>query len=221
MKNKNCKDENFLAGSHGFFRDLGRVFEITWEFWKGFQNLRHVGPCVTVFGSARFKEGDQYYDLARDVGFALAKNGYAVMTGGGPGVMEAANRGAHDAKGKSIGCNIILPMEQGSNPYTTLDVTFDFFFVRKVMLVKYSNAFIMMPGGFGTMDELFETLTLMQTETIKNFPVIALGTDYWNELRPFIEKSLIKHKTIDPQDLDLVHVTDDIEEVIEIIKSCD
>lgn len=220
MTNKKCKNENFLQGSHGFFRDLGRINEIIWDFWRGFQRLRRVGPCVTVFGSARFVEGDEYYDLARCVGHTLAKNGYAVMTGGGPGVMEAANRGAHEAKGKSIGCNIVLPMEQHLNPYTDIDITFDYFFIRKVMLVKYSKAFIMMPGGFGTMDELFETLTLMQTGTIKNFPIIALGTSYWNELRPFVEKSLIKHKTIDPEDLDLVHVTDDVEEVIEIIKSC-
>lgn len=221
MNNKKCKNENFLEGSHGFFRDLGRIFEIIWDFWKGFQRLRHVGPCVTVFGSARFKEGDEYYDLARFLGNTLAKNGYAVMTGGGPGVMEAANRGAFEANGKSIGCNIVLAHEQGLNPYADVNVTFDYFFIRKVMLVKYSKAFIMMPGGFGTMDELFETLTLMQTDTIRNFPVIALGKSYWNELRPFVEKSLIKHKTIDPTDLDLVHVTDDVEEAIEIIKSCE
>lgn len=221
MNEKKCKNENFLQGSHGFFRDLGRIFEIIWDFWKGFQRLRNVGPCVTVFGSARFKEGDEYYDLARYLGSELAKNEYAVMTGGGPGVMEAANRGAFEAKGKSIGCNIVLPHEQGLNPYTNVNITFDYFFIRKVMLVKYSRAFIMMPGGFGTMDELFETLTLMQTGTIKNFPIIALGTSYWNELRPFVEKSLIKHKTIDPTDLDLVHVTDDVEELIEIIKACE
>lgn len=218
MNQKQCKDQNFLKGRSGFFRDLGRMFEIIWDFWKGFQTLRNVGPCVTVFGSARFKEGDQYYDQARELGKRLAEEGYAVMTGGGPGIMEAANRGAHEAGGKSIGCNIVLPMEQSLNPYTTTSITFDYFFIRKVMLVKYSSCFIMMPGGFGTMDEMFETLTLMQTDTIKDFPVIALGSDYWNELRPFVEKSLIKHKTIDPEDLDLVHVTDNIDEVIVIIK---
>jgi uncharacterized protein (TIGR00730 family) len=220
MNDKKCKNETFLEGSHSFFRDMGRIFEIIWDFWKGFQGLRRAGPCVTVFGSARFKEGDKYYDLSRELGAALAKSGYTVMTGGGPGVMEAANRGAFEAGGKSIGCNIVLPMEQLLNPYTTTSITFDYFFIRKVMLVKYSQAFIMMPGGFGTMDEMFETLTLMQTGTIKGFPVIALGSDYWNELRPFVEKSLIKHKTIDPEDIDLVHVTDNIDEVIEIIKLC-
>ena len=221
MNKKKCKDEHFLAGANSFFRDLGRIFEIIWDFWKGFQRLRNVGPCVTVFGSARFKEGDQYYDVARAVGAKLAENGYAVMTGGGPGVMEAANRGSYDVGGKSIGCNIVLPKEQSLNPYTSININFDYFFIRKVMLVKYSRAFIMMPGGFGTMDEMFETLTLIQTNTIKDFPVIAVGSDYWNELRPFVEKSLIKHKTIDPEDLDLVHVTDNLDEVIAIIDACD
>ena len=143
------------------------------------------------------------------------------MTGGGPGGMEAANRGAFEANGKSIGCNILLAHEQGLNPYTNVNVSFDYFFIRKVMLVKYSKAFIMKPSGFDTMDELFETLRLMQTVTIRNFLVIALVTSYWNELRPFVEKSLIKHKTNDPTGLDLVLVTDDVEEVIEIIKSCE
>jgi len=221
MNKKKCKDEHFLAGGHGFFRDMGRIFEITWDFLKGFQRLRNVGPCVTVFGSARFKEGDEYYDVARKLGAKLAINGYGVMTGGGPGVMEAANRGAKEAHGKSIGCNIVLPQEQTINPYTDINIEFDYFFIRKVMLVKYSRAFIMMPGGFGTMDEMFETLTLIQTDTIRNFPVIAVGTDYWKELRPFVEKSLIKHKTIDPEDIDLVHVTDDLDEVIAIIDACD
>jgi len=220
MNKKHCKNENFLQGAHSWFRDFGRVFEIAWDFWNGFNKLRNVGPCVTVFGSARFKEGDVYYDLARDVGRRLGEAGYAVMTGGGPGVMEAANRGAHDMGAKSIGCNIELPMEQGLNPFTSINITFDYFFIRKVMLVKYSNAFIMMPGGFGTLDEMFETLTLIQTATIKNFPVVAVGSDYWKELRPFVEKSLIKHKTIDPADLDLIHVTDNLDEVIAIIDGC-
>lgn len=220
MANKPCKDEHFLEGPHGFFRDLGRVFEIAWGFWNGFNKLRGVGPCVTVFGSARFKEGDTYYDLARAIGKRLGEEGYAVMTGGGPGVMEAANRGAYEAGATSIGCNIVLPEEQHLNPYTNLSIEFDFFFTRKVMLVKYSSAFVMMPGGFGTLDEMFETLTLIQTGTIKDFPVVAFGSDYWNELRPFAEKSLLKHKTINPEDLDLVKVTDDIDEVIEFIKPC-
>ena len=220
--NKKChKNTRFFEGEHGWFKDMIRVYEITWEFIKGFNKLRKVGPCVTVFGSARFKEGEQYYDLAREVGRKLGDAGYAVMTGGGPGVMEAANRGAHEAGATSIGCNIVLPKEQSLNPFTNINVNFDYFFIRKVMLVKYSNAFIMMPGGFGTLDEMFETLTLIQTRTINNFPVIAVGSDYWKELRPFVEKSMIKHKTINPEDLDLVHVTDDIDEVIAIIDGCE
>jgi uncharacterized protein (TIGR00730 family) len=219
MNNNISKDEGFLDGPHGFFRDLGRVFEIVWDFWNGFNKLRGIGPCVTVFGSARFKEGDRYYDLAREIGKKLGEEGYAVMTGGGPGVMEAANRGAFEAGAKSIGCNIVLPQEQHLNPYTNISIEFDFFFIRKVMLVKYSHAFVMMPGGFGTMDEMFETLTLIQTGTIKNFPVIAFGSDYWDELRPFAEKSLLKYKTINREDLDLVKVTDDIDELIEIINT--
>lgn len=221
MNKKSGKNEEFLEGSHGWLRDLGRIFEIIWDFWVGFKTLRRVGPCVTVFGSARFKEGNEYYDIARYLGRRLSESGYAVMTGGGPGIMEAANRGAFEMGGTSIGCNIILPTEQSLNPYTNIKMTFDYFFIRKVMLVKYSKAFIMMPGGFGTLDEMFETLTLIQTDTIKDFPVIALGASYWHELRPFIEKSLIKHGTIDPEDLDLIHVTDDIEEVIDIITRCE
>jgi len=221
MTRKNGKDERLLVGASAWFRDLVRVFEIAWDFLKGFHRLRNVGPCVTVFGSARFKEGDKYYDLSRAVGRKLAENGYAVMTGGGPGVMEAANRGAHDVGGSSIGCNIILPHEQHLNPFTNINLSFNFFFIRKVMLVKYSKAFVLMPGGFGTLDEMFETLTLIQTQTIKNFPVIAVGTDYWKELAPFAEKSLVKHGTIDREDLDLVTVTDDLDEVIEIIAACD
>ncbi len=220
MDDKKCKDESFLEGAHGWLKDLGRVIEIAKDFLVGFYKLRKVRRCVTVFGSSRFKEGDKYYDLARELGRKLGEEGFAVMTGGGPGVMEAANRGAHEVGAMSIGCNIILPQEQHLNPYTNIHITFDFFFIRKVMLVKYSQAFILMPGGFGTMDEMFETLTLIQTETIKDFPVIAFGSEYWRELRPFAEKSLLRHKTIDPDDLDLVTVTDDIEEVIEIIRAC-
>ena len=220
MNKKYCKNESFLKDTHNRFRDIGRIFEIAWDFFKGFNRLRRIGPCVTVFGSARFKEGDEYYELARKVGKKLGEAGYAVMTGGGPGVMEAANRGAKDAGAMSIGCNIILPQEQSLNPFTDINISFDYFFIRKVMLVKYSNAFILMPGGFGTLDEMFETLTLIQTETIKDFPVIAIGSEYWKELRPFMEKTMIKHGTIDPDDLDLIHITDDLDEVIAIIDHC-
>ncbi|MBT5072327.1 MAG: TIGR00730 family Rossman fold protein [Kordiimonadaceae bacterium] len=221
MNNKKCKNESFLTGAHSRLRDMGRIFEIIWDFWNGFRRLRTVGPCVTVFGSARFKEGDEYYDLAREVGKRLGQAGYAVMTGGGPGVMEAANRGAHEVGAKSIGCNIVLPREQILNSYADIKISFDYFFIRKVMLVKYSTAFVLLPGGFGTLDEMFETLTLIQTETISDFPVILVGSDYWQALGPFVEKSLIKHSTIDVEDLDLVKVTDDLDEVIAIISACD
>lgn len=219
VKKSNYKDTRFLEEEHSWFRDMGQILEIMRDFFKGFNKLRNIGPCVTVFGSARFREGEKYYDLSRAIGNRLGKEGFAVITGGGAGVMEAANRGAFEAGAKSIGCNIHLPKEQHLNPYTNVSIEFDYFFIRKVMLVKYSHAFIMMPGGFGTMDEMFETLTLMQTGTIKDFPVVAFGSDYWNELRPFAEKSLLKYKTIDPEDLELMKVTDDIDELIEFIKA--
>jgi uncharacterized protein (TIGR00730 family) len=215
---KNNEDV-FLKGAQVWFNDLVNTVEIVWDFWKGFQKFRGIDPCITVFGSARFKEGNEFYELARSIGKKLGENGYSVMTGGGPGIMEAANRGAFEANACSIGCNIVLPHEQNLNPYTNIHVSFSHFFVRKVMLVKYSKAFILLPGGFGTLDEMFETLTLIQTKKIKNFPVVAVGTEYWNELIPFVEKSLLKHGTIDKEDLNLIKVTDDIDEVMQIISS--
>lgn len=217
---KKQKDERLLETSNGWFRDMGRIFEIIWDFSKGFHKLRKIGPCVTVFGSARFKENSQFYNLAREVGKRLGQENLAVMTGGGPGIMEAANRGAYEVDATSIGCNIILPHEQTLNPYTNIKISFDYFFIRKVMLVKYSKAFILMPGGFGTLDEMFETLTLIQTNSIKNFPVIAVGSEYWKELSPFIEKTMLKHGTIDRNDMNLFTVTDDLDEMMEIICSC-
>ena len=175
--------------------------------------LHFVGPCVTVFGSARFKEDHSYYAMARDVGARLTDIGFTVMTGGGPGIMEAANRGAREAGGRSIGCNIILPQEQQANPYLDRVVTFRYFFVRKVMLVKYSYAFIVMPGGVGTMDELFEALTLIQTKKILSFPVVLMGEEYWQPLVDLL-KRMVEAGTISASDLDLVMVTDSVDEAM-------
>jgi len=174
------------------------------EMLRGFEFFDFDGPCVTVFGSARFKEDHPYYQMARALGRRLAEAGYVVMTGGGPGIMEAANRGAKEAGGVSLGSNIILPHEQGANGYMDRFMEFDHFFVRKVMLVKYSCAFVVMPGGFGTLDEVFETLTLMQTDKIYDFPVIAMGTDYWRRLQGFLRETLLNESTIDPDDLQLL-----------------
>ncbi len=220
MMIKRYKDKHLLKGPHGWLHDMKRILEIMWDFYKGFHKLRNIGPCVTVFGSARIKPTNQFYQLARQIGQRLGQEGHAVMTGGGPGIMEAANRGAAEVGATSVGCNIILPHEQILNPYTNINISFDYFFIRKVMLVKYSKAFILLPGGFGTLDEMFETLTLIQTHTIKNFPVIAVGTEYWKELTPFIEKTMLKQGTIDRNDMNLITVTDDIEQVINIICAC-
>ena len=183
------------------------------EFIRGFRVLHFVGPCVTVFGSARFKEDHSFYALARQVGARLTDIGFTVMTGGGPGIMEAANRGAREAGGRSIGCNIILPQEQQANPYLDQVLTFRYFFIRKVMLVKYSYAFIVMPGGVGTMDELFEALTLIQTKKILSFPVVLMGEEYWQPLVDLL-KRMVEAGTISSSDLDLVMVTDSVDEAM-------
>jgi uncharacterized protein (TIGR00730 family) len=181
------------------------------EFVRGFRALHFVGPCVTVFGSARFREEHRFYDMARRLGGLLARDGFAVMTGGGPGVMEAANRGAKEAGGRSIGCNIDLPHEQTPNAYLDRWVTFRHFFVRKVMLVKYSYAFIAMPGGFGTLDEMTEAATLIQTGKISHFPLVLMGVEFWKPLLDFMRGTLIKEGTIGPGDVDF-YVTDSPEE---------
>jgi len=192
-----------------------RIFR---EFLRGFRRLRRLGPCVTVFGSARFEEDHRYYQLAREMGRRISQAGYTVMTGGGPGIMEAANRGARDVGGHSAGCSIRLPEEQEPNPYLDRFVEFDHFFVRKVMLVRYSKAFVVMPGGFGTLDEVFETATLIQTGKIENFPIVAIGSDYWGHLAEFAQQALIRNETISPEDLDLVSITDSLDEAMEIIQ---
>jgi uncharacterized protein (TIGR00730 family) len=212
------KDEKkFLAGTRENPEELASAARVFLEFVRGFQALGSMGPCVAVFGSARFDSEHRYYKLARQLGKRLAEEGFTVMTGGGPGIMEAANRGASEAGGFSIGCNIELPHEQKLNPYLDKFVEFEHFFVRKVMLVKYSKAFVLMPGGFGTLDEAFETLTLMQTDKIESFPVIAMGDDFWSPLRDFARNIMVAEGTINESDLDLISLTDSVDEAVGII----
>ena len=181
---RNDHDYKLLRGAENYFLDLKRSIKIWQEFRYGFRHLNKIGKCVTIFGSARFQDDNPYWKLAYQTAFEIGRSGYAVMTGGGSGIMEAANKGARDAGALSIGCNIELPFEQTPNPYTDVTLQFHHFFVRKVMLLKYSTAFILMPGGFGTMDEVFEVATLIQTRKVCNFPVVIMGSDYWNEIGP-------------------------------------
>ena len=206
--------QRFLQGPQPRGFELARALRIFVELMHGFRSLHFVGPCVTVFGSARFTEQHPYYVLARDVGARLAKAGFTVMTGGGPGIMEAANRGAWEAGGRSIGCNVELPQEQKPNPYLDHWITFRHFFVRKVMLVKYSYAFIAMPGGFGTLDEIFETTTLIQTGKIQKYPVVLMGREFWRPLMDFFRDRLIAEATIDPDDAERIMLTDSAEEAV-------
>ncbi len=203
----------FLEGPRSRGSELKSVLRFLAEFVKGFRALHFVGPCVTVFGSARFGEDHPYYALARRVGSGLARLGFTVMTGGGPGIMEAANRGAKEAGGFSVGCNIVLPHEQKINAYLDRHVTFRHFFVRKVMLVKYSYAFVVMPGGMGTMDELFEAATLIQTKKIEGFPVVLFGKDYWHPLVDFLDE-MVRVGTIGREDLHLLLFTDSVEDAM-------
>ncbi len=191
--------------------------QIFFEFIKGFRALHFVGPCITVFGSARFKEDHPYYVQARKMGQKIAELGFATMTGGGPGIMEAANRGAFENGGKSIGCNIKLPFEQSPNPYVDKSITFNFFFIRKVLLVKYSYGFVILPGGFGTQDEFFETLTLAQTKVINDFPIVVMGKDYHEPFMHWMDH-MIEAGTISPEDKDFILFTDDCNEAIEHIR---
>jgi uncharacterized protein (TIGR00730 family) len=218
QKTIRAKKHLYLQSPHSRIYELGFAFRILREFIKGFRSLYFIGPGITVFGSARFREDHPYYKAAQEFGKRIAEMKFATITGGGPGIMEAANRGAFEAKGVSIGCNILLPHEQKENPYLTRSVTFEHFFVRKVMLVKYSYAFIIMPGGFGTMDELFETLTLIQTGTIQQFPVVIFGKEYFIDLKKLII-DMIKEKTISEDDLKLVLFTDNIDEAMKHIKT--
>ncbi len=209
----------FLEGPQRRGFELARAVQIFFELLSGFRQLHFVGPCVTVFGSARFHEDHRYYRLAREIGAQLAAAGFAVMTGGGPGIMEAANRGAKEAGGRSIGCNIELAVGQEPNAYLDRWITFRHFFVRKVMLVKYSYAFIALPGGFGTLDEIFETATLIQTGKILEFPLVLMVRDFWRPLFDFMQNRLVTESTIDPDDMGRILVTDSpVEAVARITK---
>jgi len=212
------EEQLFLEGPHSRGFELGRAVRIFWELIQGFRALHFVGPCITVFGSARFPEQHRYYALTRELGARIAEAGFTVMTGGGPGLMEAANRGAKEADGVSIGCNIVLPQEQEPNRYLDKWVEFHYFFVRKLMLVKYSYGFVAAPGGFGTLDELFEVATLIQTGKIKNFPVVLLGVEYWTPLMDFIRGSLLMNAAINPQDVEHLLVTDSPAEAVGFIQ---
>ncbi len=200
--------------------DSWAIFKIMSEFVEGYEKLSRIGPCVSVYGSARTKPEDQYYKLAEDISFKLTQHGYGVITGGGPGIMEAGNKGAHRGGGISVGLNIDLPFEQHDNPYIDKDknLDFDYFFVRKVMFVKYAQGFVAMPGGFGTLDELFEAMTLIQTKKIGKFPIILVGSKFWNGLLDWIKDTLLaKYQNISEKDLDLFTVVDTSDEVIDVI----
>lgn len=199
--------------------DSWALFKIMGEFVNGFEKMSAIGPCVSVFGSARTKENEEYYQLAIDVSKSIAEAGYGVITGGGPGIMEAGNKGANLAGGTSVGLNIDLPFEQHDNPYIDDDksLDFDYFFVRKVMFVKYSQGFVVMPGGFGTLDELFEAITLIQTHKIAKFPIILVGTEFWGGLFDWIKGTMLKVGNISPKDLDLIQIVDSAKEVVDII----
>jgi uncharacterized protein (TIGR00730 family) len=199
--------------------DPWRALRILSEFVEGFDALAAVGPAVTVFGSARTKQNNKWYGVARELGRLLATQGYAVITGGGPGIMEAANRGCQEGGGLSVGCNIELPMEQGLNRYVDLGVEFRYFFARKTMFVKYADAFVIFPGGYGTLDELFEALTLIQTKKVQHFPVVLVGKSFWEPLIAWVRTTLIKEATISAEDVDLLRLTDDPAEVVEIINA--
>lgn len=213
-----AKEQVYLEGPKSRGYEFTFAIEVLFQFIKGFRNLHFIGPCITVFGSARFKEEDAYYNKAREFGKRIAEIGFTTITGGGPGVMEAANRGAYESGGMSVGCNIKLPFEQKANPYVNKSITFDYFFVRKTLLIKYSYAFICMPGGFGTMDEFFETLTLIQTKTLTQFPIILFGKEFYKDLEELMG-DMVKEKTIDPTDLQLVLITDSVDEAMEHIQA--
>lgn len=215
---KETKNSKHWAHKNG--QNSWTMFKVISEFVAGFEKLNKIDPCVSVFGSARTKPGEKYYELAVEVASKICEAGYGVITGGGPGVMEAGNKGAHLAKGISVGLNIDLPFEQSSNRYIDPDKDIDhnYFFIRKVMFVKYAQAFVALPGGFGTFDELFEVLTLIQTKKISPLPVILVGTDFWSGLKDWIQKTVLEtHGNISPDDMDLIPIVDDADEVIRII----
>ncbi len=209
------KDWNDIKAS-----DSWQIFKIMSEFVEGFEKMSRIGPCVSIFGSARTKSTNQYYQLAEEIAFKLTREGYGVISGGGPGIMEAANKGAKAGGGKSVGLNITLPFEQTSNPFIDSDknINFDYFFVRKTMFLKYSQGFIAMPGGFGTLDELFEAITLVQTNKVAHFPIILVGKKYWNGLLSWVKETmLLQENNISEKDLELFHVVETADEAVSII----
>ena len=214
MKNNQVKNWSEIKSN-----DSWALFKIMSEFVEGYETLSAIGPCISIFGSARTQEGDSNYQLTIDIAEAIAESGYGVISGGGPGIMEAANRGAQKAGGTSVGLNIELPFEQQSNPYIDQDklINFQYFFVRKVMFVKYAQGFIVMPGGVGTLDELFEAYTLIQTDKVSKFPIILVGRDYWGGLIDWIKGTVLKEKNISPEDLDLFELVDTKDEVMDCL----
>jgi uncharacterized protein (TIGR00730 family) len=212
------KSHVYLDGPKGRGFELSFAIRVFWQFIRGFRKLHFIGPCITVFGSARFREDHKFYVAAREFGKRISQLGFVTMTGGGPGIMEAANRGAYENGGISVGCNIQLPFEQKPNPYMNKWITFEHFFVRKVLLVKYSYAFIILPGGFGTMDEFFETLTLIQTKTITQFPMVLFGKEYYKELWDVLEH-MAANGSVAKEDLSLVLLTDDVDEAMTHIRT--
>ena len=216
VKQPKIDRQTYLEGPKSRVNELGFSIKVFLQFIKGFRKLHFVGPCITVFGSARFKEGEQYYQMAYNVGKMISEMGFTTMTGGGPGIMEAANRGAFENEGYSVGCNIVLPFEQHPNPYMHTSVDIDYFFVRKFLLLKYSYAFVILPGGWGTMDEMFETLTLIQTGVIQKFPIVVMGKEYYQDLCDYLE-FMVEQRTISPSDLLLIKFTDSFQEAREHI----
>ncbi len=210
-----------LRDNKDISQETWRLFRIMAEFVDGFETMSDIGPAVSVFGSARLQPDNLYYQKAVECGRLLVENNFAVITGGGPGIMEAANRGAFEAKGKSIGLNIELPHEQHGNPYVTVPLSFRYFFVRKVMFVKYATGFIIFPGGYGTMDEFFESITLIQTLKVPPFPVVCIGHEFWDGLIDWMRKTMLgRFKAIDAGDLDFFHVTDDVQEAVRLVRKC-
>lgn len=199
--------------------DSWAIFKMMAELVEGFEKLAKIGPCVSIFGSARTQPDNKYYQIGQEIAYKLAQKGYGIITGGGPGIMEAANKGAFDANGKSVGLNIDLPFEQQSNPYIDPDklINFDYFFVRKVMFVKYAQGFIVLPGGFGTLDELFEAITLVQTQKVGRFPIVLVGSSFWSGLIEWIKTTVLEEKNISPKDIDLFAIVDTAEEAVKVI----
>lgn len=216
-KSSKNSDIRLLEGPHSRWSEFKMAFNVFLEFIRGFRGMHFIGPCVTVFGSARFKEDNIHYQQCRELSGEIAKLGFTIMTGGGPGIMEAANRGAKDVGGRSVGCNIELPFEQSGNAYLDKWVDFKYFFVRKVLLVKYSYAFVICPGGFGTLDEFFESSTLMQTGKVAKFPIVIFNTDFHQHVMNHIDK-MIEEGTISPEDKNMFLVTDSIPEAVDYIK---